>query len=124
MDTASYGYTDASTDKSASTEAPNDIFKQAKDAIDGEEWPEPEPLRAPLPEAEPCPVDQLGDVLGGAVTTLHECVKAPLALCAQSALAAASFVTQAYFDAEMPWGETRPLSLSMPLHCSPMKADC
>ncbi|NCA72744.1 MAG: DUF3987 domain-containing protein, partial [Sphingobacteriia bacterium] len=76
-------------------------------------WSEPEPLRAPLPPAEPYPVDALGDVLGAAVWALHETVKAPVALCAQSVLAAASFAAQAHFDAAMPWGEIKPLSLAM-----------
>ncbi|MBK1656507.1 YfjI family protein, partial [Allochromatium vinosum] len=77
------------------------------------QWPEPEPLRAPMAEAEPYPVNALGDVLGTAAIALHESVKAPLALCAQSVLAAASFAAQAHFDAHMPWGEIKPLSLAM-----------
>ena len=35
---------------------------------------EPEPLRAPIPQAEPYPVDQLGDVLGAAAKALHETI--------------------------------------------------
>ncbi|NVZ08828.1 DUF3987 domain-containing protein [Allochromatium humboldtianum] len=77
------------------------------------DWPEPEPLRAPMAEAEPYPVNALGDVLGTAAIALHESVKAPLALCAQSVLAAASFAAQGHFDAHMPWGEIKPLSLAM-----------
>ncbi len=76
-------------------------------------WPEPEPLRAPVPTPEPYPVEALGDVLGPAVWALHETVKAPLAMCAQSVLASASFAAQAHFDAAMPWGEVKPTSLAM-----------
>jgi hypothetical protein len=74
---------------------------------------QPEPLRAPLSVPEPYPVVELGGILGAAATALHETVKAPLALCAQSVLAAASFAAQAHFDAEMPWGEIKPLSLAL-----------
>jgi putative DNA primase/helicase len=72
---------------------------------------EPEPLRAPLPSAEPYPVDALGEVLGLAAKAINESVKAPLALCCQSVLAAASLATQAHCDIRLPWGERKPLSL-------------
>ena len=71
----------------------------------------PEPLRAPLPPGEAYPVDALGAVLGGAARALHEVVKAPLALCCQSVLAAASLAAQAHFDVQLPWGQRKPLSL-------------
>lgn len=71
----------------------------------------PEPLRGELPKSEPYPVDQLGDLLGKAALALHETVKAPLALCCQSVLAAASFAAQSHFDITLPWGERKPLSL-------------
>ncbi len=72
---------------------------------------QPEPLRAAIPSADPYPVDALGDVLGGAGKALHETVKAPLTLCAQSVLAAASLAAQAHFDVVLPWGGKKPLSL-------------
>ena len=70
----------------------------------------PEPLRAPLPPGEAYPVDALGDVLGAAARALHEVVKAPMALCCQSVLAAASLAAQAHFDVQLPWGQRKPLS--------------
>jgi len=72
---------------------------------------EPEPLRAPLPKAEPYPVEALGDILGKAAQALHETVKAPLALCCQSVLASASLAAQAHFDVMLPHGQKKPLSL-------------
>ena len=72
---------------------------------------EPEPLRSTNKPAEPYPVDALGDILGGAAKALHESVKAPLALCCQSILGAASFAAQAHYDIKLPWGEVKPLSL-------------
>lgn len=74
---------------------------------------EPEPLRAQLPPAEQYPVDSLGAVLGDAAQALHDTVKAPLAMCCQSVLAAASLAAQAHFDVKLPWGEKKPLSLFM-----------
>lgn len=71
----------------------------------------PDPLRGELEPASPYPIDALGDVLGGAVKAYHETIKAPLELCAQSVLAAASFAVQAHFDVAMPWGETKPTTL-------------
>lgn len=71
----------------------------------------PEPLRASLPPSTPYPVEQLGNVLGGAAQALHETVKAPLALCCQSVLAAAAFAAQSHFDVALPWGDRKPLSL-------------
>lgn len=72
---------------------------------------EPEPLRATLPPAEAYPVEALGKVLGNSAKAIHETVKAPLALCCQSVLAAASLAAQAHFDIKLPWGERKPLSL-------------
>jgi hypothetical protein len=75
------------------------------------EWLEPEPLTAPLPDAEPYPVEALGDLLAPAVSAMVETIKAPVALCAQSVLAAAAFAAQAHFDVATPWGETKPTTL-------------
>jgi putative DNA primase/helicase len=72
---------------------------------------EPEPLRAPLPKAEPYPVAALGEVLGAAAIALNETIKAPLTLCCQSVLASASLAAQAHFDVMLPWGQKKPLSL-------------
>jgi putative DNA primase/helicase len=88
------------------------LESKAADALAARESStEPEPLRAVLKPAEVYPVDQLGTVLGEAVKVIHESTKAPLALCCQSVLAGASLATQAHFDAELPWGECKPLSL-------------
>lgn len=72
---------------------------------------EPEPLRAKLTSAQPYPVEMLGSVLGAAAKAIQESTKAPLALCAQSVLGAASLVAQAHFDVQTPWGQRRPVSL-------------
>ncbi len=71
---------------------------------------QPEPLRAPLAPAEPYPVECLGP-LAPAVRALHQVTQAPLALCAQSVLGAASLAAQAHYDVVLPFGGTAPLSL-------------
>lgn len=70
----------------------------------------PEPLRRPLPPAEPYPLDALGDVLGGAARAIHAVVQAPAGLCGQSVLSAASLAAQAHADVVID-GRVEPLSL-------------
>lgn len=70
----------------------------------------PEPLRRPLPPAEPYPLDALGSILGAATKRIHEVVQAPPELCGQAVLAAASLATQAHANVEMD-GRIEPLSL-------------
>jgi hypothetical protein len=86
---------------------------QAKAAMDCAETfaPEPpRPLRRELPPADPFPVDALGDVLGPAAKGIHDKVQAPLAICAMSALGAATLACQAHADVRLPTGQVRPLS--------------
>jgi putative DNA primase/helicase len=85
--------------------------KAEHQADKGNAQAEPELLRAPLPPGEPYPVAALGAVLGNAALAIHEVVKAPLAMCCQSVLAAASLAAQAHYDIKLPWGERKPLSL-------------
>ncbi|MCC7279080.1 MAG: DUF3987 domain-containing protein [Chromatiaceae bacterium] len=68
-------------------------------------WPELMPfdtdLQANQPADEPYPVDALGPVLGPAVEALTRRQQVPIALAAQSCLAAAVSVVQMYFDVEV-----------------------
>lgn len=70
----------------------------------------PEPLRRPLPPAEPYPLEALGDVLGGAAKAIHAVVQAPAGLCGQSILSAASLAAQPHADVVID-GRREPLSL-------------
>src|SRR5262249_35127513 len=72
----------------------------------------PRPLMRELPPADPFPVDALGPVLAPAARAIHDRVQAPMAVCGQSALAAATLAVQAYADVELPIGgkRTKPLS--------------
>jgi hypothetical protein len=70
----------------------------------------PEPLRRPLAAPEPYPVEALGEVLGDAVKRVHAVVRAPLAICGQSFLSAASLAAQAHADVVND-GRHEPISL-------------
>src|SRR4051794_17478814 len=85
----------------------------AKAAFDEAEpfTPEPpRPLRRPLPPPDPFPVEALGDVLGAAARGIQDKTQAPLAICAQSVLAAATLAVQGFADVQLPTGQTRPVS--------------
>jgi hypothetical protein len=70
----------------------------------------PRPLTRELPPADPFPVDALGDVLAPAARAIHDRVQAPLAICGQSVLAAATLAVQAHADVQLPTGKVRPLA--------------
>lgn len=70
----------------------------------------PRPLVRELPPADPFPVEALGDVLGPAARAIHARVQAPVAICAQSVLAAATLAVQGHGDVELPTGQARPVS--------------
>lgn len=69
---------------------------------------EPRPLRRPLPPAPLYPVEALG-MLAEPAQRLHEVIRAPLALCCQSVLAAATLAVQPFADVTID-GRSYPLS--------------
>ena len=75
--------------------------------------PQPIALTAERSPSAEYPVDALGLVLGTAVTATAEHVMAPVAIAAQSCLAACSLAVQGHFDVRLPTGETRPISLHL-----------
>ncbi len=73
---------------------------------------EPLPLVRPLDPAPEYPVDALGPQLGEAAKALHrEIVQAPLAVCCNAVLAAATLAVQGHADVELPHEGVKPLSL-------------
>lgn len=60
--------------------------------------PEFRPLQREIEAGQPYPAEALGELLGGAARVLHEIVRAPLAICAQSVLGAAALAVQAHAD--------------------------
>jgi Protein of unknown function (DUF3987) len=70
-----------------------------KDTVSGAqpyELPQPEPLRRLPDPPEPYPTAALGDILGPAAGVLHEAIRSPEAISAQSVLAAATLATQGH----------------------------
>ena len=70
----------------------------------------PHPLMRELMPAEPFPIDAFGDVLRGAAEAIRDRTQAPMAICAQSVLGAATLAVQAHADVELPTGHARPVS--------------
>ena len=70
----------------------------------------PLPLKREPRSPIPFPFDALGDLLGKVARRIHEIVKAPDSVCAQSVLAVASLVTQPHANVAID-GREHPLSL-------------
>ena len=70
----------------------------------------PRPLMRELPDPEPYPVHYLGPTLERAALAIQEKTKAPVAICAQSVLGAATLAVQGHADIELPTGQAKPLS--------------
>lgn len=71
----------------------------------------PHPLRRQPEPAERYPVEVLPNMLCNAAKAIADKVQAPMAICAQSVLAAATLAVQGHADVLLPMGQTRPLSL-------------
>jgi hypothetical protein len=70
----------------------------------------PRPLLRELPPATPFPVAALGSALQPAAEAIEAITRAPLAIAAQSILAAATLAVQAHADVVLPIGQKRPIS--------------
>lgn len=70
----------------------------------------PLPLHRDVPPPEPFPVEALGNILEPAALAIHDKIQAPLAMCAQSVLAAASLAVQGHANVRLPYGQSRPIS--------------
>ncbi len=68
-----------------------------------------QPLFRPLPPALDFPIEALG-ALRSAAEAIQETTRAPIAVCAQSVLAAATLAVQAHRDVELPGAGRRPLT--------------
>ncbi len=84
--------------------------KAGLDAIEECSIETPRPLLREMRPAEPFPVGALGGVLRGAAEATHDRTQAPMAICAQSVLAAATLAVQGHADVELPTGHARPVS--------------
>ena len=71
----------------------------------------PRPLARELPPADPFPIAAMAGILGSAATGIHDATKAPMAICCQSVLAAATLAVHGHADVVLPTtGKPRPLS--------------
>lgn len=70
----------------------------------------PLPLHRDVPPPEPFPVEALGNILEPAALAIHDKIQAPLAMCAQSVLAAAALAVQGHANVRLPYGQSRPIS--------------
>ena len=82
-------------------------------AVRQEQKEPPRPLMREPDPPKPFPDEALGEVLGPVARAIHDRVQAPLAICAQSVLAAATFALQGHADVVLPIGagtQVRPIS--------------
>jgi hypothetical protein len=89
--------------------SPPDGAERVRRIIDEAEEVKPEPPRPlyrELPPADPFPIDALGTILRAAARAIHDRVQAPLAICAQSVLAAATLAAQGHADILLPIGSS------------------
>jgi hypothetical protein len=70
----------------------------------------PRPLVREMQPADPFPVDVLGSVLASAAHAIYDRVQAPIAICGQSVLGAATLAVQAQADVVLPTRQVRPLT--------------
>lgn len=92
---------------------PRDGAEAVREFVDQAEEVRPEPPRPlirELPPADLFPVDALGGILGAAATAINDRVQAPIAICGQSTLAAATLATQGHADVQLPTNQIRPIS--------------
>jgi hypothetical protein len=71
---------------------------------------EPIPLLRDAPPATEFPVAAMGPIMANATQAFHEEIQAPMALCGNSVLAAATLAVQQSFDVRLPHGGQSPTS--------------
>src|SRR5262249_44839580 len=70
----------------------------------------PRPLMREMSPPDPFPAEALGLVLANAAVGIQDGTRAPIGICGQSVMAAATLATQAHADVRLPTGQLRPLS--------------
>src|SRR5262249_10552482 len=63
-----------------------------------------------MPPPDPFPTQALGGMLADAAIGIQDRTRAPIAICGQSVMAAATLTTQAHANVRLPTGQLRPLS--------------
>lgn len=88
----------------------DDVSEAAKAAKAAKADGPPRPLLRKLPPATGYPVVALGNVLQPAAEAIEAITRAPIAIAAQSVLAAATLAVQAHANVILPIGQARPIS--------------
>jgi Protein of unknown function (DUF3987) len=91
-------------------ELARDKRKRKAESVNQEQAESPRPLMREMPAPDPFPVEALGTILANSAIGIQDRTQAPVAICGQSVLAAATLVTQGYADVKLPTGQVRPLS--------------
>lgn len=76
------------------------------DASEGDQA-SPRPLMREIPPADEFPLEALGSLLNAGARAIHDRVQAPMAICGQSVLAAATLAVQGHADVVLPIGQGR-----------------
>ena len=63
-----------------------------------------------MPPPDPFPIQALSGILADAAIGIQDRTRAPIAICGQSVMAAATLAVQGHANARLPTGQLRPLS--------------
>ena len=70
----------------------------------------PRPLMREMPPPDAFPIQALSGLLANAAIGIQDRTRAPIAICGQSVMAAATLTVQAHANVRLPTGQLRPLS--------------
>jgi hypothetical protein len=84
--------------------------RQRKEENTNEQAESPRPLMREMPPPDPFPIQALGGLLANAAIGIHDRTRAPIAICGQSVMAAATLAVQGHANGRLPTGQLRPLS--------------
>ena len=88
------------------TAAVNECLNQASEI----QFDPPRSLRRLTGNPTEFPIDALPSVLKNSVLAIHDKTQAPIAICAQSVLAAVTLAAQGLADVKLPMGLVKPIS--------------
>jgi hypothetical protein len=90
----------------SATAALNECLEQASEI----QYDLPRSLRRPAGNPTEFPMDALPNILKNSVLAIYDKTQAPIAICAQSVLAAITLAAQGLADVKLPMGLVKPIS--------------
>jgi hypothetical protein len=87
-----------------------DRRKHKSESANQEHVESPRPLMREMPPPDPFPIQALNGLLTDAAIGIQDRTRAPIAICGQSVMAAATLAVQGHANARLPTGQLRPLS--------------